>query len=110
MNSLDPDQARHNVGHDLNPNFLTLMVLLKEFFEIKKNHARPPSMQRVNVDGWILLSCLIQLFKGVSYVGISKLYVSLANTVVLRLGGFISNYQSFKVYIGRHKSIPRHPI
>ena len=26
-NSLDPDQARQNVGPDLDPNFLTLMVL-----------------------------------------------------------------------------------
>ena len=76
-------------------------------------------MQRINVDGWILLSCLIQLFYGVTYVGISKLFVSLAlkivlifansdpneilhstlfvNTVVLRLGGFIPNYQPFEL-------------
>ena len=32
-NSLDPDQARQNVGHDLDPNCLTLMVFLKENFE-----------------------------------------------------------------------------
>ena len=32
-NSLDPDQARQNVGPDLDPNCLTLMVFLKEFFE-----------------------------------------------------------------------------
>ena len=32
-NSLDPDQARRDVGPDLNPNCLTLMVFLKEFFE-----------------------------------------------------------------------------
>ena len=31
--SLDPDQARQNVGPDLDPNFLTLMVFLKDFFE-----------------------------------------------------------------------------
>ena len=31
---LDPDQARHNVEPDLDPNgFDTLMVFLKEFFE-----------------------------------------------------------------------------
>ena len=33
-NSLYPDQARQNVGPDLDPNcFDTLMVFLKEFFE-----------------------------------------------------------------------------
>ena len=32
-NSLDPDQARQNVGPDLDPNCLTLMVFLKEFIE-----------------------------------------------------------------------------
>ena len=32
-NSSDPDQARQNVGPDLDPNCLTLMVFLKEFFE-----------------------------------------------------------------------------
>ena len=32
-NSLDPDQARRNVGPDLDPNCVTLMVYLKEFFE-----------------------------------------------------------------------------
>ena len=32
-NSLDSDQARQNVGPDLDPNCLTLMVFLKEFFE-----------------------------------------------------------------------------
>ena len=32
-NSLDPDQARQNVGPDLDPNCLTLLVLLKECFE-----------------------------------------------------------------------------
>ena len=32
-NSLDPDKARQNVGPDLGPNCLTLMVFLKEFFE-----------------------------------------------------------------------------
>ena len=32
-NSLDPDQARQNVRPDLDPNCLTLKVVLKEFFE-----------------------------------------------------------------------------
>ena len=32
-NSLDPDQAQHNVRPDLDSNCLTLMVFLKEFFE-----------------------------------------------------------------------------
>ena len=32
-NSLDPDQARQNVGPDLDANCLTLMVFLKDFFE-----------------------------------------------------------------------------
>ena len=34
-NSLGPDQARQKVGPDLDPNFLTLMVFLNEFF-VKK--------------------------------------------------------------------------
>ena len=32
-NDLDPDQARHSVGPDLDPNHLTLIVFLIEFFE-----------------------------------------------------------------------------
>ena len=32
-NSLDPDQDGQNVGSDLDPNRLTLMLFLKEFFE-----------------------------------------------------------------------------
>ena len=32
-NSLDPDQDRLNVGPDLVPNGLTLIMVLKEFFE-----------------------------------------------------------------------------
>ena len=32
-NSLDPDQARLNVGPDGDPNCLTLMVFLKDSFE-----------------------------------------------------------------------------
>ena len=35
-NRLDPDQDRQNVGPDLDPNRLTLIVLLKDFF--KKDH------------------------------------------------------------------------
>ena len=30
-NSMDPDQARQNVGPDLDPNCLTLMVFRKDF-------------------------------------------------------------------------------
>ena len=33
-NSLDPDEARQNVGPDLDPNCLTLMVFQKEFLKI----------------------------------------------------------------------------
>ena len=32
-NSLDPNQDQQNVGPDLDPNCLTLIVFLKEFFE-----------------------------------------------------------------------------
>ena len=32
-NSLDPDQARQNVRPDLDPNCLTLMVILKKKFQ-----------------------------------------------------------------------------
>ena len=32
--SLDPDQARQNVGPDLDPNCLTLMVFSKEFLKM----------------------------------------------------------------------------
>ena len=32
-NSLKPDQAQQNVGLDLDPNCLTMMVFMKEFFE-----------------------------------------------------------------------------
>ena len=57
-NSLDPDQARHNVRPDLDPNYLTLMVFLKEFFEkvdneknqqTTKKHEKLPRMQRVKL-------------------------------------------------------------
>ena len=45
---LDPDQARQNVGPDSDPNCLTLMVFLKDFFEkviLKKIHRQQKSMQ-----------------------------------------------------------------
>ena len=47
-NSLDPDQALQNIGPDLDPNCLTLMVFLKEFFEkvdFKGNHQTTKSIQ-----------------------------------------------------------------
>ena len=47
-NNLDPDQARQNVGPDLDPNCLTLMVFMQEFFEkvnLKKNPQTKKSMQ-----------------------------------------------------------------
>ena len=47
-NSLDPDQARLNVGPDLGPDCLTLMVFLKEFFEkvdFEKKISQQQSMQ-----------------------------------------------------------------
>ena len=52
VNSLEPDQARQNVGPDLDPRCLTL----KEFFvnfenksadQAKKKQKKLPSMQRV---------------------------------------------------------------
>ena len=36
VNNLDPDQAQQNVGPDLDPNCLILLVFLKEFFVIHK--------------------------------------------------------------------------
>ena len=46
------DQDRRNVGPDLDPNCLTLMVFLKEFvenddFEMTKTHEILPSRQRI---------------------------------------------------------------
>ena len=50
-NSLDPDQARHFVGPDLDPNCLTLMVFQKEYFEKidfeRNQQMKNPSRQRV---------------------------------------------------------------
>ena len=57
-NSLDPDQDQQNVGPDLDPSCLTLIVFLKEFFEkvnfekVSRRQQKPeklPSMQRVNL-------------------------------------------------------------
>ena len=57
-NNLDPVQARQNVGPNLGPNCLTLMVFLKEFFErvdfeknlqMAKKHKKLPMGQRVKV-------------------------------------------------------------
>ena len=54
--SLDPDQTRQNVGPDLDPNCLTLMVFRKEFFkridcennqQMTKMLAKFPSKHRV---------------------------------------------------------------
>ena len=57
-NSLDLDQARQDVGPDLDPNCLTLRVIsckkcskkliLKKDRQTTKKHAKLPSMQRVN--------------------------------------------------------------
>ena len=40
VNSLDPDQVRQNVGPDLDPNHLTLIVFLKEYFDFEKKDSR----------------------------------------------------------------------
>ena len=51
--SLDPDQARRNVGLDLDPNCLTSDGIPKGLFKLikkstdEKKHAKLPSMQRV---------------------------------------------------------------
>ena len=34
-NSLDPDQDQQNIGPDLDPNSLTLIVFMKDFFKKK---------------------------------------------------------------------------
>ena len=56
-NSLDPDQEQQYVGPDLDPNCLTQIVFMKEFYE-KVNfekkasrqlkHEKLPSMQSIN--------------------------------------------------------------
>ena len=57
-NILDPDQAQQNVGPDLDPNYLTLKVFIKEFVEqvdFEKNqhttkmHEKFPREQRDKV-------------------------------------------------------------
>ena len=48
---MDPDQARQNVGPDLDPSCLTLTVFLKQFFknieQTTKIHIKLSSMRRV---------------------------------------------------------------
>ena len=48
-NSLDPDQAGQNVGPDLDPNCLILIVFLKEFSE-KKYFCQCTSQPKKNID------------------------------------------------------------
>ena len=58
-NSLDPDQARQNVGPDLDPSCLTLWwyswknflkkLILKKVSKWQKKHAKLPSRQSVNL-------------------------------------------------------------
>ena len=63
-NSLDPDQARQNVGPDLGPNCLTLMVFLKGYMKTlfgKKSveprgqkHAKLPTVLPANSDSDVM--------------------------------------------------------
>ena len=63
-NSLDPDQARQNVGPDLDPNYLTLWwyswkicfwkKFKKNILRRQKKHAKLPSMQRVKGGNTVL--------------------------------------------------------
>ena len=47
-NSLDPDQARQNVGPDVDPNCLTLKnPQMTKKKKKKKKHAKLPNVQRV---------------------------------------------------------------
>ena len=48
-NSLYPDQAQQNVGPDLDPNCLTLMVFLKEFFITLTANSLDPDQAKQNV-------------------------------------------------------------
>ena len=57
-NSLNPDQALQHIEADMDPNCLTLMIFLNEFFEkvdfeksqqMTKKHAKLPSRDRVKV-------------------------------------------------------------
>ena len=54
-NSLDPDQARQDVGPDLDPNCLSLIVFLKDFLLILKKSAEDKKAckitQHANVTG-----------------------------------------------------------
>ena len=61
-NILDPDQDRHNVGPDLDPNRLTLKEYSEKVtFENKsaddKNHEKIASMQRINFIKHKLVIC-----------------------------------------------------
>ena len=47
VNSLAPDQARQNVGSDLDPNSLTLVVFLKDSFE-KINFEKKSAVRKAN--------------------------------------------------------------
>ena len=47
-NTLDPDQARQNVGPDLDPNCLTLMAVLKFFSKKLKSMQNYPAKSRAN--------------------------------------------------------------
>ena len=44
-NSLDPDQDQPNVGPDLDPNSLTLMVFLKENINFENSQGMDPTKQ-----------------------------------------------------------------
>ena len=52
-NSLDPDQDQHTVGPDLDPNSLTLLVSLKDFFiNLGKSHSMKnyPACKELNMN------------------------------------------------------------
>ena len=59
-NSLDPDQARYNVGPVIGPNCLTLTVFLKKNVLLKKYqhyHAHYPACHRVKpIEQWHVIS------------------------------------------------------
>ena len=70
-NSLDPDQARQNVGPDLGPNCMTRLcysqkhtlenVDLERKSVDDEKHAEFPSIQRVIANRRVLLDCEISL-------------------------------------------------
>ena len=51
-NSLEPDQVRQNVGPDLDLNYLSLIVLLKEFFE-KANFEKRQQMTSKSLKNYL---------------------------------------------------------